>query len=315
MKDVVAPVALLPCEPDLASQLQLWQEWLVQEKRLSRHTVTAYQSDVFAFLRFYAGYRGEGISIAILGNAALGDFRAWLAALAETGHTAASRGRALSSLRNFYRWLDRRGVVHNAVIATVRRPKLPRRLPRPLAEADMASLLELAAETPDLPWVGARDRALFTLLYGGGLRISEALGLTGGALAQGDILRITGKGGKERLVPLLPEVRSVLEAYLRQRPYPLLAEGPIFIGIKGERLNPAVAQRQLRTLRRQLQLPDSATPHALRHSFATHLLASGGELRAIQELLGHASLSTTQLYTEIDMESLQEVYAKAHQRQ
>jgi integrase/recombinase XerC len=301
--------------PDLEAQLHNWHTWLSTEKRLSPHTVAAYQGDVFAFLRFFAGYRGEAVSLALLGAATLTDFRAWLADLAASDHSAASRGRALSSLRNFYRWLDRGGVLHNAVIATVRRPKLPRRLPRPLAQDDAQSLLELAADSPDLPWVGWRDRALFTLLYGAGLRISEALQLTGTDLAQGDLLRVTGKGQKERLVPLLPAVREVLQTYIAQRPYPLLAAGPVFIGVKGEALNPGVAQRQMRGLRRQLQLADSATPHALRHSFATHLLAHGGDLRAIQELLGHASLSTTQLYTEIEIENLQAVYAKAHVRQ
>jgi integrase/recombinase XerC len=309
----VPVIDLLPIAADLQAQIRNWQAWLTTEKRVSPHTVTAYQSDVFAFLRFYAEHTGGAVSIASLGAANLRDFRAWLAAQADE-HTAASRGRALSSLRNFYRWLDRGGVVHNAVIATVRSPKLPRRLPRPLEMGDAQSLLELAAATPDLPWVGHRDRALFTLLYGAGLRISEALQLTGGDLTQGELLRVVGKGKKERLVPLLPAVRAVLQAYITARPYPLLAGGPVFIGVKGEALNPGVAQRQMRSLRRQLQLPDSATPHALRHSFASHLLAGGADLRAIQELLGHASLSTTQLYTEIEMESLQAVYAKAYQR-
>lgn len=310
----VSTIDLLPLADDLRAHLQNWQTWLTTEKRLSPHTIAAYRGDVFDFLKFYAGHAGEAISLSKLGAAGLRDFRAWLAALAEN-HTAASRGRALSSLRNFYRYLDRGGVVHNAVIATVRSPKLPRRLPRPLDREDAAGLLDLAAETPDLPWVGWRDRALFTLLYGAGLRISEALQLTGKDLATGEMLRVVGKGRKERLVPLLPAVRDALQTYLAHRPYPLLASGQVFVGVKGEALNPGVAQRQMRILRRQLQLPDSATPHALRHSFATHLLAGGGELRAIQELLGHASLSTTQLYTEIELDSLQAVYARAHQRQ
>ncbi len=303
---------MLPVAADTQASLEQWQSWLTGERRLSVNTVEAYRQDVFAFLGFLAGHRGGTVSHGILSAMTLGDFRSWLAHLAREELAPQSRARALSSVRNFYKFLDRRGILHNAAIALVKSPKLPRSLPRPLTETDTGRLLD-QAENAGEGWVGLRDRALFTLLYGCGLRISEALGLTRGE-AQGDMLRVTGKGDKQRLVPLLPVVAEALAAYVAACPYALPPGGPLFVGEKGEALNPGVAQRQMRTVRRQLQLPETATPHALRHSFATHLLAGGGELRAIQELLGHASLSTTQRYTEIDAEKLLEVHAAAHPR-
>lgn len=227
---------------------------------------------------------------------------------------ASSRARAVSALRNFYRWLDRAGVLHNPKIGALATPRLPQGVPKPLAPADAASLLRAAEESVAEPWIGLRDRALFTLLYGAGLRISEALALDRGALPLGEALIVLGKGRKERMVPLLPAVTLAVAAYVDACPFHGGKDSPLFLGAKGKRLDPAIAQKAMRSLRAQLQLPDTATPHALRHSFATHLLAGGGDLRAIQELLGHASLSTTQRYTEVETERLLSAYRNAHPR-
>lgn len=313
-RGVTSPVDLLPVTAAVTPALAAWRSWLSAERRVSGNTLSAYESDVFAFLRFYAAHEGHSIDLARLSSATLSDFRAWLAALAQTHHTAPSRARALSALRSFFKFLDRRGILHNAAIGVVRSPKLPRSLPKPLSEKDAAALLVSAEDTASETWQGLRDRALFTLLYGAGLRIGEALGLTRRDLPQDGILRVTGKGNKQRIVPLLPAVSTAITAYIAACPYTIAQDGTIFLGARGKALNPAVAQRQMRSLRRQMQLPDTATPHALRHSFATHLLAHGGELRAIQELLGHASLSTTQRYTEIDTGKLLDIYDKAHPR-
>jgi integrase/recombinase XerC len=217
-------------------------------------------------------------------------------------------------LRNFFGWLDRSGILHNPKIGALSTPKLPRTTPKPLPIADAAALLEAAEDFVDEPWIGLRDRALFTLLYGCGLRISEALALDRGDLPLGDSLKVLGKGRKERVVPVLPAVAEAVALYDAACPFKGGKDAPVFIGAKGKRLDPAIAQKAMRSLRVQLQLPDTATPHALRHSFATHLLGGGGDLRAIQELLGHASLSTTQRYTEVETEQLLTVYRDAHPR-
>jgi integrase/recombinase XerC len=221
----------------------------------------------------------------------------------------------MSVLRGFFRFLDRNGFAHNAALATVRTPKLPVSVPKPLtageAEETLAAVEEFAAQ----PWVAARDVAILTLLYGGGLRLAEALGLARRAAPlKPGMLSITGKGNKQRLIPILPIVAEAITAYLAVCPHALALEGPLFVGVRGGPLNPRLVQRRMAELRRHLGLPETATPHALRHSFATHLLAGGGDLRTIQELLGHASLSTTQRYTAIDTARLLEVYDKAHPR-
>ena len=284
------------------------------ERRFSPHTVGAYEGDIGAFLVFLAGHRGHAVTLLDLAEAGLSDFRGWLASRAARGAAATSRARAVSAIRNFYRWLDRSGVLHNPAISALGTPKLPRSIPKPIAIDDAAALLDSAETFVDEPWIGLRDRALFTLLYGCGLRISEGLSLGRNVLPLGDSLAVLGKGRKERLVPVLPAVAQAIEAYIAACPYKGGRDMPLFLGAKGKRLDPAVAQAAMRSLRRQLQLPDSATPHALRHSFATHLLASGGDLRAIQELLGHASLSTTQRYTEVETERMMAVYQGAHPR-
>jgi integrase/recombinase XerC len=292
-----------------------WRRWLATERRASRHTAAAYMADVADLLSFLTGHHGRPPSLDDLGRARLADFRAWLARKAADGLAGSSRARAVSSVRAFFRWLDRSGRLHNAAIGSLRTPRVPRSLPRPLTEGDATAILDVAAEAAEEPWIGARDRALLTLLYGCGLRIDEALGLDlGDWPGADDMLRVTGKGRKQRVVPLLPEVRAAVEAYRAACPY---AEAPgraLFLGAKGGRLNAGVAQRAMRLARGMMGLPDTATPHALRHSFATHLLNDGSDLRAIQDLLGHASLSTTQRYTAVETDRLMELYDKAHPR-
>jgi integrase/recombinase XerC len=283
------------------------------EKRVSRHTLSAYTADLSGFLEFLTGYKGHPPGLSDLSDAHLIDFRAWLSRQASGGLGTASRARALSGVRNFFRWLDRSGRMHNPAIGLLQAPKLPSRLPKPLTEGDAANLLTTAEEWADEPWIGKRDRALFTLLYGCGLRIDEALSLNRCDMP-GETLIVTGKGRKQRMIPVLPVVRESLETYVAACPYALSDDGPLFVGMRGGRLNAAVAQKQMRGLRSVMGLPDTATPHALRHSFATHLLGAGADLRVIQELLGHSSLSTTQTYTSVDRDHLMAQYQKAHPR-
>lgn len=313
MADVTA-TDLLPVTDDVRAALGDWHDWLGVERRAAVHTLDSYQSDLQIFFRFMAQHKGTRLNLEQLAALGLADFRAWLAHLAGDGHQAASRARALAGVRNFFRWMDRSGLLHNPSIGLLRAPKTPKRLPRPLSENDACALVDLARSEQQEDWVGLRDEALFTLLYGAGLRISEALGLRIKDLGQKDRLTVTGKGNKQRAVPLLPIVQDSLEKYLDACPYPGEAGDPVFVGARGEGLNAGVAQRQMRRLRRVLGLPDTVTPHALRHSFATHLLADGADLRTLQELLGHSSLSTTQLYTRIESVQLAETYRAAHPR-
>lgn len=305
------------CAPDLARALQGWVDWLRFEKHVSPHTLRAYGGDVSHFILFLRDHHGGNPSLGDVADAKLRDFRAWLSRKAMEGTANASRARSLSGLKNFLRWLDRQGLAHNAAIGTLRSPKLAHHLPRPLAERQAFEVLAEASALAAVPWVGLRDRALFTLLYGCGLRIDEALGLDLADLPQDGFLRVMGKGRKQRQVPVLPPVERVLTAYLHSSPFHgqgVSAATPIFCGLRGGRLNQGVAQKSMRDLRRHLGLPETATPHALRHSFATHLLQNGANLREIQELLGHASLSTTQRYTEINAQELLGIYKAAHPR-
>jgi integrase/recombinase XerC len=301
------------CAEDVSAAIAAWRRWLEMEKRVSRHTLSAYTADLSGFLEFLTRYHGRPPSINDLSEARFMDFRAWLARQASDGLGTASRARALSGVRNFFRWLDRSGQMHNPTISLIQAPKLPERLPKPLTEGDAANLLTTAEEWASEPWVGKRDRALFTLLYGCGLRIDEALSLNRRDMPD-ETLVVTGKGRKQRMIPVLPVVREALEAYVAACPYALSDNGPLFVGMRGGRLNAAVAQKQMRALRAVMGLPDTATPHALRHSFATHLLTDGSDLRAIQDLLGHASLSSTQLYTDLDAEQMLGIYENAHPR-
>jgi integrase/recombinase XerC len=303
-----------PSASRLATPLDLWAGWLVGERRASPHTVDAYARDVAAFLDFLAGHLGGAPTLGDLARIEPTDLRAWLAKRARDGRARSSTARAMAAVRSLFRRLDRAGVVNNPVIAAARVPRVPASLPRPLSVGQARDALASAGEAP-VPWIGARDGALFHLLYGAGLRIGEALALDLGHLAgHGGLLRVRGKGGKDRIVPLLPAVQGALDAYLGLRPGAGGPEDAVFVGVRGGRLAAGVVQKRMREVRRALGLPESATPHALRHSFATHLLGEGADLRTIQELLGHASLSTTQRYTAVETENLLAVYRAAHPR-
>ncbi|MCP4329499.1 MAG: tyrosine recombinase XerC [Alphaproteobacteria bacterium] len=291
-----------------------WQHWLTAEKRVSPHTLDAYSRDLDAFFAFLTDHFGARPGLLALGALTTRDIRAWLAHRAAAGLDNASTARALSTLRNFFRFLDRRGHVHNASIAHIRAPRIRRSVPKPLSVGDAEDSVVAIGDLSDTPWIAKRDVALLTLLYGCGLRLGEALSLRRRDLPREETMIVTGKGRKDRVVPVLPVVREAMAAYVAACPHTLSADGPLFVGARGGPLNPSVVQRQVRKLRAWLGLPESATPHALRHSFATHLLAEGGDLRAIQELLGHASLSTTQRYTAVDIERLAKVHRAAHPR-
>jgi integrase/recombinase XerC len=299
---------------DLRAAIGLWAAWLAGERRASAHTVAAYGRDLLFFFDFLAEHLGGPPGLAALAGLAPADFRAWLARRARDGAERSSIARGLSVVRGFLRFLDRRGLAEAGALAALRAPKLRQGVPKPLVVEDALGAVAAAGEIAANNWQGRRDTAVFTLLYGCGLRISEALGLRREAAPLGEMLAITGKGRKERLVPVLPAVREAVAEYLAVCPYPLPRDGPLFVGARGGPLHARLVQRQMTALRGFLGLPDSATPHALRHSFATHLLAGGGDLRAIQELLGHASLSTTQRYTAVEAERLLAVYAAAHPR-
>jgi integrase/recombinase XerC len=305
---------LLTCAPDLAEKLELWQSWLQFEKNVSRHTLRAYCGDVSHFIKFLSGHLAKPPGLSDLSGTPLRDFRAWMSRKAMDGASNASRARSLSGVKNFLHWLDKQGFMHNAAIDSMRTPKLPHKLPRPLHEIQAKNLLDSADILTREDWIGHRDRALFTLLYGCGLRIDEALSLNIGDMPSDGFIRVTGKGRKERQVPVIALVEQSLKNYLDTCPFPRDSKRAIFLGLRGERLHQGVAQKAMRDLRVTLGLPETATPHALRHSFATHLLQNGANLREIQELLGHASLSTTQRYTEINAEELIKIYKSAHPR-
>lgn len=302
-------------QADLLDAIGRWQRWLMTEKAASPATIRAYNNDLTRFLGFIAQYRERKPGLNDLSDLSLTELRAWLSDRARDGATAPTRARAIAGVRNLFHWLDRQGIVHNPHIGALKAPKLKPPVPRPLTAPDAAALLEEAASLPDAPWIGLRDRALFTLLYGCGLRISEALALNRNDLPPGaGHVRVLGKGSKQRQVPVLPAVHGAVAAYLEACPWRPADDAALFLGSRGDRLNASVARRQMQALRGQLSLPDSATPHALRHSFATHLLGDGADLRAIQDLLGHSSLSTTQRYTDVDTEKLLAIYDRAHPR-
>ncbi len=298
-----------------------WVEWLGAERRAGDKTVAAYRRDVHDFIAFVAGHRGEPPGLGDLAGLRQTDFRAWLARRARDKLARTSTARALSSVRSFFRFLDRRGLAANAAIALVRTPKLPKSVPKALSIGDARDLLAEVDADAAVEWIARRDTAILTLLYGAGLRIAEALSLDKRTVeellrSRAAAIAITGKGGKQRIVPLLPAVTASLAAYRATCPFMAAAASHdrFFIGARGAALDPGVVQRAVRRLRLQLGLPESTTPHALRHSFATHLLGAGGDLRTIQELLGHASLSTTQRYTDVDAARLAAIYRTAHPR-
>ena len=304
---------------DVAAELARWLSHLGAERRMSAKTVEAYERDARQFLQFLAEHLGGRPSLAELGRLSPQDVRAFMAARRADGIGSRSLMRALAGARSFARFLERNGKGKVGALAAVRAPKLPKTLPKPLtiAAAKQVADADIRAGEEREPWILARDAAVLALLYGSGLRISEALGLRRGevpAPGQGDAITVTGKGNKQRMVPLLPQVAQAIADYVALCPTALPADGPLFVGARGGPLSPRIVQLVMERLRGALSLPDSATPHALRHSFATHLLARGGDLRAIQELLGHASLSTTQIYTAVDTDRLLEVYRSSHPR-
>jgi integrase/recombinase XerC len=295
---------------------QAWLGWLADERRAAAPTVEAYGRDAAAFLGFLTQHLGREPALADLAALTLGDFRAWLAAEAGEGAGNATRSRHLSAVKSLFRFLARHHGVANPRVGLLTSPRVKPPIPRALAPPQALGIARDIGEMSERAAIQARDTALFTLLYGCGLRIAEALALNVADAPQPDsdaMLRVRGKGNKERLVPVLPAVRAAIALWLRLHPNPQ-RDAPLFVGARGGRLDPAVAQRTLRNFRRLNGLPEHATPHALRHSFATHLLAGGADLRAIQELLGHASLSTTQRYTSVDAAGLLEVWRRAHPR-
>ncbi len=310
----MSETTLIPASP---ACLALIDDWLATQRALkgvADNTIEAYRHDLLAFLSFLSDHLGGMVAPAHLRGIGLSEMRAWMAHERARGQSARSLARALSAVKGFYRWYaERRGFDASRVLAT-RAPRFQARLPRPIAPAAARKLIDtVELQHPDA-WINARDTAVLTLLYGCGLRMSEAMGLKGRDAPLPEVLRITGKGGKERMVPVLPVARDAVERYRRLCPHPLTGEGPLFRGKRGGALNARLIRKLMEQLRNQLGLPATATPHALRHSFATHLLQAGGDLRAIQELLGHASLSTTQVYTAVDQTRLMEVYQTTHPR-
>jgi integrase/recombinase XerC len=290
-----------------------WSSYLQHDLRRSAHTVRAYEATAHRFIQFLGRYRGETIDAAALTSISAADLRAFLADRRAGGLGPSSAARELSGVRAFLKYAaEQQGSV--AQLPRTRAPKRPRTLPRPAAPDDAVGLAENAAEAASEPWIGARDLAILLLLYGAGLRVAEALSLTADVLPLGSTLKVTGKRSKTRIVPVVAAVREAIEDYARQCPYPLRGPVPLFVGARGGRLNPDLVRRAVAAARKRLGLPDTLTPHALRHSFATHLLAGGADLRALQELLGHASLSSTQIYTAVDAARLLDVYRHAHPR-
>ncbi len=308
------PLTRFSAADDLRAAIGLWVAWLAGERRASAHTVAAYGRDLAFFLDFLTEHLGELPSLSAINALRPVDFRAYLARRAQDGVERSSAARGLSVLRGFLRFLQRRGLAATTALAVLRSPKLPQSVPKPLTIGDATGSLEAIGDLAAARWQGERDAAILALLYGCGLRLSEALGLARAEAPLGEVVAITGKGGKQRLLPVLPAVRRAVADYLAVCPHRLTADGPLFVGARGGPLNPRLVQRQMALLRGHLGLSETATPHALRHSFATHLLGAGGDLRAIQELLGHASLSTTQRYTSVETERLLAIYDAAHPR-
>lgn len=305
-----APAPLIHPAAALAAE---WGNHLQYDRRRSPHTVRAYVATAHRLIEFLGRYRGEEIAPAGLLDLGAADLRAFLADRRGQGLGASSAARELSGVRAFLAYAaEQQG--HHAQLPRTRAPKRPRTLPRPAAPDEAMGLAESAAEAASAPWIGARDLAILLLLYGAGLRVAEALSLTAAILPIGQTLRVTGKRSKTRIVPIVPPVREAIEDYVRQCPFPLKGEARLFVGARGGPLNPDLVRRAVAAARRRLGLPDTLTPHALRHSFATHLLARGADLRALQELLGHASLSSTQIYTAVDAARLLDVYRHTHPR-
>ena len=308
----------MPLAEDLRRLTASWFDYLAHERGASANTLQAYERDLRQFLHWLKADLGHAPCLADLARLDAKRFRAFMAARRRAGVVSRSLARTMSALRAFFRWLEGEEIAHNRAVRQVALPKVAHGIPKPLTVEKAAAVVD-GGGAAELDWIAARDSAVLLLLYGSGLRISEALGLRrkDAPLGGRDVLRILGKGGKERLVPVLPITQAAIASYMRLREragYSPEPDGPLFLGAKGGRLSPRIVQLLMVRLRAELGLPDTATPHALRHSYATHLLSAGADLRQIQELLGHASLSTTQVYTEVDRDRLLAVYDKAHPR-
>ncbi|MGF1619310.1 MAG: tyrosine recombinase XerC [Rhodomicrobiaceae bacterium] len=311
--------AVFPAAPDVRQALAAWLRFLEGERGYSGNTLEAYERDVRQLFVFLCASLGAPVSLGALNRLTPQQLRAFMASRRASGASSRSLSRSISALRSLFRFLERASLLKNGTVLAIALPKAPLSLPRPLTIPKTQTVITESDEAHKRGhprWVGARDNAALLLLYGAGLRISEALGILrkDAPTPPRDILRIRGKGGKERLVPILPAIQNATERYLTLVPFHLPDEGPLFVGMKGGKLSPRILQLLIARMREALGLPETATPHALRHSFATHLLGSGADLRSIQELLGHASLSTTQIYTEVDRETLLRNYDKAHPR-
>lgn len=305
--------AFSPADPDTRALAENWLDWLRHVKRASEHTVISYTNDLTHFFAFLGEHLGGRVNKRKLAALEARDIRAWLASRMGD-YEAASNARALSTVKSFYRWLREQEDIENAAIFHVRSPKTGKALPKALAEPQAEQALDEIAALHREPWIGKRNLALLMLIYGCGLRIGEALSLRYTDMPRADSITVIGKGNKQRSVPVLPAITQAIADYIAACPHPFAADTPLFLGSRGGALDPAIFQRELRKLRNALGLPESATPHAFRHSFATHLLSAGGDLRSIQELLGHASLSTTQRYTHVDRDRLMDAYKNAHPR-
>lgn len=307
---------LLIATPRLRQAQKLWLQSLKNERHLAEATLQAYESDADLFLAFLTEHMAEVADISHFQILKPMDIRAFMAAQRNEGRTSRSLARSMAGIRSFVRHLESRNMASSAPFTAMQTPKYTKSLPKPLSIDKALKLTDPSQSLEEEPWIIARDSAILILLYGCGLRISEALGLTRGAAPTTgiDALTITGKGNKQRRIPVLPAVQEATERYITLCPFELEKEDSLFRGVKGGPLNPRIVRRTIAKMRSALGLPDSATPHALRHSFATHLLSNGGDLRTIQELLGHASLSTTQSYTQVDMDELMTIYQKAHPR-
>ena len=301
-------------QPGLRDALERWLAELASVAGRSEKTVAAYRLDLHGFLEFLQGYEGEALGTSAISRLDTRTMRAWMAHERGRGLSARSLARALSAVKGFVAWMAEREGFDPTGVLMRRAPRFKAKLPRPLEEDSARTFLDAVEQHARTPWVALRDQAVVLLLYGCGLRISEALGLRGRDLPLGETMRIRGKGRKDRLVPVVPVARQAMDAYVDACPFEIEGTEPVFRGIRGGALNPRQVQKLMATVRSQLGLPSSATPHAMRHSFATHLLNAGGDLRTIQDLLGHASLSTTQAYTAVDTSRLMEVYEAAHPR-
>lgn len=310
------PKPLVIAAPDLAGACQRWRTYIVSERMLAANTLDAYDRDVQQFLSFLTSHLGCAPSLRDINNLKPMDIRSFLARRRGNGTGPRSMGRSLSGIRSLARYLERDGLIDASAFGAIRSPKQPQSLPKPLSERQSKQVVDTTEHLSEEPWLAARDAAVLTFCYGAGLRISETLSLTRANAPEHDAraMRIIGKGGKERVVPLLPAIVTATAEYIRLCPYELQSDEPLFRGARGGKLNPRLIQKAMERLRSALGLPTSATPHALRHSFATHLLSRGGDLRTIQELLGHASLSTTQIYTGVNTERLAQIYDKTHPR-